>query len=66
MRFRRHRPERDVGDLRRGALSNEPGWDAELADERGVESHESTDEGPRHARRDRPLRVPQEDVPRED
>lgn len=61
MRFRRNRPERDVGELRRGARANEPGWDAELAEQRGIESHESTDDGPRQARRDRPIRLPEED-----
>jgi hypothetical protein len=47
MRFRRRRPDRDVGELRRGAQETDLGWDAELAEERGVESHESTDEGDR-------------------
>jgi hypothetical protein len=59
MRFRRNRPERDVGELRRGAQETEPDWAAELADERGIESHESTDDGPRRARRDRPIPRPE-------
>ena len=58
MRFRRNRPERDVGELRRGARETEPDWATALADERGIESHESTDDGPRQARRDRPIRLP--------
>jgi hypothetical protein len=58
MRFRRNRPERDVGELRRGARDTELDWAAELAEEPGIESHESTDDGPRRARRDRPIRLP--------
>jgi hypothetical protein len=47
MRFRRHRPERDVDDLKKQSRDRELGWDIELSDERGLESHESSDDGHR-------------------
>ena len=56
MRFRRHRPERDVDDLKKQSRDRDLGWDVELSDQRGVESHEPTDDGER-----RPSRVPDTD-----
>lgn len=52
------RTPRAADDLRSEAKRTDPGWDEELADHPGIESHESTDEGVRRPRRDRPLRVP--------
>ena len=43
MPFRRRRPERDIDDLKKESRDRELGWDVELSDERGLESHESTD-----------------------
>ena len=56
MLFRRRRPERDIDDLKKGSRDRVLGWDVELSDQRGVESHESSDEGERT-----PSRVPDTD-----